>query len=257
MRTRPGLSGNRRLLLVRSQEDESSLELPGWDLIPLVVNRVVTVPATWIGVCDAVVVTSRNAVPWLAQAMEGFEGPVGVSGPATATKVREAGFRCVVPETWGGEGALRALDLPVGSKVLFPCGTRTAGSVERVAQALELELIRVEVYRLESCSPTYKVWFGDVEGVIFLSGQMVRHFQESTLSSRSHRLQALPAFCTPSARVELVALGWEGPLRLLEKKEGQEDLSRLLLKAVVSHMRSGEEESAMDGVLPSDAGMLK
>lgn len=254
MRTRPDLSGNRRLLLVRSQEDESSLELPGWDLIPLVVNRVVAVPTPWAGVCDAVIVTSRHAVPWLARELKGFAGPVGVSGPATAQKVRQAGFRCAVPETWGGEGALRALELPAGSKVLFPCGMRTAGSVERVAEALSLELIRVEVYRLEPCGHSCEAMIQDVEGVIFLSGQMVRHFHEQEWASHWQRLQALPALCTESARVELSALGWEGPLWTLEKKGGQMDLSRLLLKAVLSHKQSGEDESAMSGRFLSGCG---
>lgn len=251
------MSGNRRLLLVRSQEDESSLELLGWDLIPLVVNRVVDLPTPWTGVCDAVIVTSRNAVPWLARELKGFAGPVGVSGPATAQKVRQAGFRCTVPESWGGEGALRALDLPAGSKVLFPCGMRTAGSVERTAEALGLELIRVEVYRLEPCGPSCQSVPQEVEGVIFLSGQMVRHFHEQDWISTSRGLRALPALCTDSARVELLALGWEGPLWRLEKKGGQMDLSRLLLKAVLSHKQSGDEESAMPGGLPPGAGVLK
>lgn len=232
------MSGNRRLLLVRSQEDESSLELPGWELVPLVVNRVVDLPTSWAGGCDAVVVTSRNAVPWLARELKGFAGPVGVAGPATAQKVRQAGFRCAVPEIWGGEGALRALELPAGSKVLFPCGVRTAGSVERVAEALGLELIRVEVYRLEPCSHSGTDIPREVEGVVFLSAQMVRHFHEQEWTSSSHGLRTLPALCTESAQAELQALRWEGPLIRLEKKGGQMDLSRLLLKAVLSHRLS-------------------
>lgn len=248
------MPGNRRLLLVCSQDLEPDLELPGWELVPCPVNRVVSLPTPWSGSCDAVIVTSRHAVPWLARTMGGFAGPVGVSGPATAAKVRDAGFRAVAPQGWGGEGALKALGLPAGSKVLFPCGERTAGSVEGQAHAKGIELTRLEVYRLEPCAEGLEALPEDVEGVVFLSGQMVRHFHEGLGAARPGGLRLLPALCTPSARTQLQALAWEGPLVELEKKGGHTGLSRLLLKAVLSHQRSKAGDAAEHGGIASGCG---
>jgi len=241
------LPGNRCLLLARSEEDAADgMDVPGWDLFQVAVCEVVERSISWNGQADAAVITSRHAARWFLTHCPGFDGPIAASGPATAKILREAGFACTVPTRHGGKDALDALEQPAGARILFPCGERTAGTVETRARERGLGLERLVVYGLKPCEGL--VIPDSIDVFAFWSGQMVSFFKDAMGESRWERLRQLPVLCLEGTSQDaLLTLGWSGEMVVLEKTPLQAELSSILLRLVTSCGLTGGRSRGCSG----------
>jgi uroporphyrinogen-III synthase len=199
-------------------------------VLKLAVSRVIEFDHPFHGDFSHVVLTSRHAASWFVRHHPQYRGVVAVSGDGTAAILREAGMDCLVPSTLGGAAALEILDVVQGETVLFPCGEKTAGTVEALALARGIDLRRLVVYGLQ---PVESLRLPPrVDAIGFLSGQMVEMFHQNLAIGAWNDLSRLPVLCLKgTAEAALESLGWLGQVHRMEKIPGQEDLSSLLLEA--------------------------
>lgn len=210
MPERPDLSGLRRLALFRGEGTPLELAVPGWECRIIDAYRtcelaVQEVPRPG----QPVVITSPRAAEWFAARFPGHQGPIATAGKATASPLQKVGLNCLVPEETGGEAALLALASGLSSdrEVFFPCGVKTAGTVEMAAGTLGLSLRQVAVYRLE---PLPLPPLGKLDALAFLSGQAVRILCQGVSAACWQELRELPVLGTSTALAALETLMWQG-----------------------------------------------
>ena len=155
----------RRILVTRPEPGASAtatrLVAMGFSPVVLPLTRIVPMPPQPAGACDAVTVTSANA---LRHAPADLLGPlIGkrlfAVGEATAKAAREAGFRdiAIAGGTAESLAALIGQTMPAGAHILHLAGReRTAGFEEELAR-LGFSVGIVETYRADeiACAPEF------------------------------------------------------------------------------------------------------
>lgn len=217
MPERLDLSGLRRLALFRGEGAPLDLAVPGWECRVFDAYRTCELDAQEVPRPEQpVVITSPRAAEWFAARFPGHQGPIATAGKATATPLQKVGLNCLVPKEMGGEAALLALAsvLSTNRDIFFPCGVKTAGTVEVTARKLGLSLQQVAVYRLE---PLPLPPLGKLDALAFLSGQAVRIVCQSLSAACWQELCELPVLGTPTALTALEALAWQGKRFMVAK----------------------------------------
>lgn len=218
MPVRPALSGLRRLALFRGQGSSPlDLAVPGWECRIVDAYRTCELAAQEVPRPEQpVVITSPRAAEWFAARFPGHQGPIATAGKATASPLQKVGLNCLVPKETGGEAALLALAsvLSADRDIFFPCGVKTAGTVEMAAGRLGLSLRQVAVYRLE---PLPLPPLGALDALAFLSGQAVRMVRQGVSVACWQQWQELPVLATPTALAALETLVWQGKRFLITK----------------------------------------
>lgn len=210
MPVRPALSGLRRLALFRGEGTPLDLAVPGWECRIVDAYRTCELATREVPRLEQpVVITSPRAAEWFAARFPGHQGPIATAGKATASSLQKVGLNCLVPKETGGEAALLALVsvLSADRDIFFPCGVKTAGTVEAAAERLGLSLRQVAVYRLE---PLPLPPLGRLDALAFLSGQGVRVVRQGVPAACWQELRELPVLATPTALAALETLAWQG-----------------------------------------------
>jgi len=241
------LSGNRRLLLVQSGEEDRFGAVAGWETVPFPVCRLVAFDPGPVLPADHAIVTSRHAAQWFVAQSPRISGRIAASGPASAKVLQDAGFPVLVPQVLGGEAALLGLEAKAGERVLFPCARRTAGSVESACSRLGLVLDRKVVYGFESAD---RLTLPEaIDAAMVLSGGMVEHLRKAVPPEHWGVVSALPMLCLRgTASRSLESAGWRGPVLECEKIPGADELSSLLFRlTAISASPARREESRRAG----------
>jgi len=227
---RPVLSGLRRLALFRGQGTPLELVVPGWECRIVDAYRTCELAVSEIPRPEQpVVITSPRAAEWFAARFPEHQGPIATAGKVTAIPLQRVGLNCLVPKETGGEAALLALAfmLSADRDIFFPCGVKTAGTVEAAAEKLGLSLRQVAVYRLE---PLPLPPLGRLDALAFLSGQAVRMVRQGVPAACWQELRDLPVLVTPTAQMALETLAWQGKrFQITKMAQGKADFDIPLL----------------------------
>ena len=162
---------------------------------------------------QALVLTSPRAARWLAarDVPAASLRPVLVSGPATGALLPDRWMRLVPPSSGGSAVADLAASRGL-SRLLHLCAEETAGTLERRASALGLELSRLVVYRtaaLPDLSPADRDVLDRARATVFLAPSAVRHLAEldpHRFEFLSRRLVAVA--CGEATGEQLLRSGW-------------------------------------------------
>lgn len=227
----------RTLVVVGSSSSHRPSDLDGW-----VVRTVATATQETIDVPDSVLfplleraqalaITSPRAARWLAarEIPSRLVRPVIVSGPATGAILPDRWVR-LVPSHSGGAAVAELAHERDHRRLLHLRAEETAGTLERRAQALSLDLSSIPVYRTvcaKDLSPADRLTLDSASSFAFLAPSAVRNLFELDSFRFEFLSRRFPSVaCGEATRLQLVESGWRD-VRLAKGASTAEILSAL------------------------------
>lgn len=198
-RPEPGLS-----------ETAQAVERQGWRAVACPVLQITfSAPIDDLS-CEAVAITSTQALPFLAH--QDRERLLLTVGSATAQRARDVGFRHVEPAA-GTQIELEALCRAKGlggAGLVFACGRGRKGQAYGADIAHALQARRVEAYRVGACEALpmdalEALSDAQVAAALFYSSETVRVFMECLTQEQRSALKQCRAICLSKAIAETAA----------------------------------------------------
>jgi uroporphyrinogen-III synthase len=213
------LADGKILALVASSTPDRPSELGDW-----LVRTVVTGTQEYVDLPDehlfprlqkaqAVAITSPRAARWVAG--RDFPAqllrPVLVSGPATGAILPDRWVR-LIPPTTGGAAVAELAHAKGYFRLLYLGAEETAGTLERKALSLGLELEHLAIYRTVPIADLVardRETLDSARALAFLAPSAVRHLAELDPHRFAFLSRRLPAVaCGEATRVQLSDSGW-------------------------------------------------
>jgi uroporphyrinogen-III synthase len=118
-------------------------------ILPLTEIAPLDVDLSVLDTCDALVVTSRNAIASVASHTGLHTKQVLAVGAATAEELRRAGFTAVQSADGNAQGLAELVreSLPASARIGYPCGETRSPTLETTLRRAGYTIVAIEVYQ--------------------------------------------------------------------------------------------------------------
>jgi len=231
------LTEPKTLVVVGSASSHRPAEWEGWTVrtVATATQEAIDVPDSvlfaFLERAQAVAITSPRAARWLAgrDIPSRLVRPVIVSGPATGAILPDRWTR-LVPAHSGGAAVAELAHERAHHRLLHLRAEETAGTLERRAEALELQLSSIPVYRTvcaKDLSPADRLAFDTAGAFCFLAPSAVKNLLELDAFRFEFLSRRFPGVaCGDATRLQLEEAGWRD-VRLAKGTTTAEILSAL------------------------------